>query len=223
MKDFNAINRVMGNVADGEHKPMRISMQFFADGGGNGDGADDNTGDDGDDDQDDDDQDDKGSGDKGKKSDKKKYFTQEELDEAIKKRLERERKKAEKEKAAAEADKNKTAEQKAKEQAEKTAKEQVNEVNFMSQKLVCYDNDVPKANINKVIKLANVYVDDDTDFEEAILKVKEDFPFLFKESKSEDDEEDNNKAWGQRQTGKTTKIDPVEARFLEKNPGLKID
>lgn len=223
MKDFNAINRVMGNVADGEHKPMRISMQFFADGGGNGDGADDNTGDDGDDDQDDDDQDDKGSGDKGKKSDKKKYFTQEELDEAIKKRLERERKKAEKEKAAAEADKNKTAEQKAKEQAEKTAKEQVNKVNFMSQKLVCYDNDVPKANINKVIKLANVYVDDDTDFEEAILKVKEDFPFLFKESKSEDDEEDNNKAWGQRQTGKTTKIDPVEARFLEKNPGLKID
>lgn len=220
MKDFNAINRVMGNVADGEHKPMRISMQFFADGGGNGDGADDNTGDDGDDDQDDDDQDDKGSGDKGKKSDKKKYFTQEELDEAIKKRLERERKKAEKKQTAKK-------EKSEDDPADKKAAENNEKLTALEEKVLCYDHDIAKEYVKEAIALAKVYVDEDTDMDDALEMVTKKFPQFVKGYKTDkgqdDDEEDNNKAWGQRQTGKTTKIDPVEARFLEKNPGLKID
>lgn len=211
MSDFNAINRVMG-VADNEHKPMHISMQYFAE-KADGD-ADDNGGDDGDDDQS-----------KGEQSGKKgKTFTQEEVDALIDKRFARERKNAEKAKADAEAEKNKTAEQKAKEKADKTAKEQADKLTALEQKTICYDADVPRANVSKVIKLANTYTDDDTDFEEAVNKVKEDFTFLFKDTKSDDDEdeeEDKPATTGKKTKGGRKDVDGVAAAFYARNPDLK--
>ena len=203
---------------------LKYNLQYFADDNGNADqdGAD-NSGD-GDDDQDDDDQDDKGSGDKGKKSDKKKYFTQEELDEAIKKRLERERKKVEKKQTAKK-------EKSEDDPADKKAAENNEKLTALEEKVLCYDHDIAKEYVKEAIALAKVYVDEDTDMDEALDLVTKKFPQFVKGSgkkKSddpydEDDDTDNKKSWGQRQKGSSKKIDPVEARFLEKNPGLKID
>jgi len=203
---------------------LKYNLQFFADKGEGGDGADDNTGDNGDDDQDDDDQDDKGSGDKGKKSDKKKYFTQEELDEAIKKRLERERKKAEKKQTAKK-------EKSEDDPADKKAAENNEKLTALEEKVLCYDHDIAKEYVKEAIALAKAYVDDDTDMDEALDLVTEKFPQFVKGSGKKkpddpydgDDDTDNKKSWGQRQKGQSKKIDPVEACFLEKNPGLKID
>lgn len=203
---------------------LKYNLQYFADGGGNGDGADDNTGDDGDDDQDDADQDDNDADDKSKKSGKK-YFTQKELDEAIKKRLERERKKAEKKQSAK---KEKSEDN----PADKKATENNEKLTALEEKVLCYDHDIAKEYVKEAIALAKAYVDDDTDMDEALDLVTKKFPQFVKGSgkkksddpyEEEDDDTDNKKSWGQRQKGTSKKIDPVEARFLEKNPGLKID
>ena len=200
---------------------MKYNLQYFADGGGSGDGADDNTGD-GDDDQDDE-QNDDDSDDKSKKSGKK-YFTQKELDEAIRKRLERERRKAEK-KQTAKKDKSED------DPADKKATENDEKLSALEEKVLCYDHDIAKEYVKEAIALAKVYVDEDTDMDEALELVTKKFPQFVKGSGKknsddpydEDDDTDNKKSWGQRQKGSSKKIDPVEARFLEKNPGLKID
>lgn len=213
---------------------MPLNIQFFAE-GGDGDGGEDA----GDDDDDQDDDKSKGSG--------KKTFTQEELDAAIEKRLKREREKAKKEaekaRAKAEDDKNKTEEQKAKEKSEKETKAQADKVSALEAKLLCFEHDVAKDCVSDVVALAKAYVDEDTDFEEAIEKVIKKYPQFVKDSgkaskkrdkgaeeeeEDEDDEEEeeeetDNKPWGKRQTGKSKKMDGVEAAFLKKNPGLKID
>lgn len=204
------------------NQKLKYNLQFFADGGEGGDGAD-NTGDDGDDDQGDD-HDDKGTGNKSKRSDK--TFTQAELDEAIKLRLKRERDKAKKaEQAEKDKQDNKNSDDKSKATDDK--------VSALEAKLLCFEHDVSKDSVSDVVALAKAYVDEDTDFEEAIEKVIKKYPQFVKgtgKKKSadpyEDDEEDdtdNKGSWGQRQKGQSKKSDGVEAAFLRKNPGLKID
>lgn len=221
MKNFNAINRVMGN-ADNEHKPMHISMQYFAE-KADGD-ADDNGGNNGDDDQGDGDQDDKGSGGKGKKSEK--TFTQAELDEAIKLRLKRERDKANKQEQAKD-DKqgDKGTDDKSKDDAN------AKKLTSLEEKVLCYDHDISKEYVKEAIALAKAYVDEDTDMDEALEKVTKKFPQFVKastkskEDDQDDDEEetDNKGSWGQRQKGNSKKTDAVEAAFLKRNPGMKLD
>ena len=86
--------------------------------------------------------------------------------------------------------------------------------------------------MKEAIALAKAYVDDDTDMDEALDLVTKKFPQFVKGSgkkKSDDpydddeDDTDNKKSWGQRQKGTSKKMDGVEAAFLKKNPGLKID
>ena len=204
---------------------LKYNLQFFADGGEGGDGADNDTGDNGDDDQDDDDsqdadQDDK-SKDKSKKSGKK-YFTQEELEEIIDKRLKRERKKQER--------KQKAKEDKQGDKDSDKTEESAKKLSELEMKVLCYDHDISKEYVKEAIALAKAYVDEDTDMDEALEKVTKKFPQFVKgydskkkDSDDEDEDDTNKKSWGQRQKGSTKKIDPVEARFLEKNPGLKID
>jgi len=210
---------------------LKYDLQYFAaadDGsgaGGAGGGTDDN-GDDGDDDQDDD-QDDKGSDNKGKKSDKKKYFTQEELDKAIKERLKRERKAQEKQQKQDKDDKKSDKDSDDKSKSDENAKK----LSDLEMKVLCYDHDISKEYVKEAIALAKAYVDEDTDMDEALDLVTKKFPQFVKGYKTDkgqdddDDEEDTDskKSWGQRQKGTGKKIDPVEARFLERNPGLKID
>lgn len=205
---------------------LKYNLQYFADDNGNADqdGAD-NSGD-GDDDQDedqddddqDDSQDDKPKG-KSKKSGKK-YLTQEDVDRIVEERLKRERKKQERK-------------QKAKEdnQDDKGSNDANAKLSELEMKVLCYDHDIAKEYVKEAIALAKAYVDEDTDMDEALEMVTKKFPQFvkgYKTDKGQDDDENeedtNNKgAWGQRQKGASKKIDPVEARFLEKNPGLKID
>ena len=164
---------------------MKYNLQYFADGGEGGDGAEDNTGDDGDDDQDDD-QDDDDADAKSKKPDKKKYFTQKELDEAIKKRLERERKKAEKKQTAKK-------EKSEDDPADKKATENNEKLTALEEKVLCYDHDIAKEYVKEAIALAKAYVDDDTDMDEALDLVTKKFPQFVKgasKKKSADPYED---------------------------------
>lgn len=205
---------------------FNMNLQFFADEEGGDDSDGDDSGDDGDDDQDDDQDDDK-SKKKSKKSGK--TFTQEELDKAIADRLKRERAKEKKAKEKAEADKNKTPEDK-KADADK---EQSEKVSNLEAKLACFEHDVAKDSVSDVVTLARAYMrdDEDLDFDAAIEKVIKKYPSFVKGStkkKGDDDDEEEeeetkSKSWGERQKSKSKKTDGVEAAFLKRNPGLKID
>ena len=205
---------------------LKYNLQYFADNNGNaGQGEADNSGDDdGDDDQDDDDQDEKGS-DKPKKSDKNgKYLTQDEINQIIEERLKRERKKLKQQQPKDEKQDDKGADDKSKD-------ENAKKLSDLEMKVLCYDHDISKDYVKEAIALAKAYVDEDTDMDEALEMVTKKFPQFVKGYKTDkgqdddDDEEDTDskKSWGQRQKGASKKIDPVEARFLERNPGLKID
>ena len=141
---------------------------------------------------------------------KPRTFTQEEVDELIKKRIARERKKFEKDTTQA---KEKDAEEKP------AANEPDNKkLNEMEMKLLCYDHDIAKEFSKKAIALANAYLDDETDLDSALEKVLEDFP----QFKKGYDKEDNNKDWGARQGAKPPSTDGVMEAFKKRNPDLKL-
>ena len=151
-----------------------------------------------------------GADDTDNDQEKPKTFTQEEVDELIKKRIARERKKLEKEQT----------QEKDKETEEKPAvKEPDNKkLNEMEMKLLCYDHDIAKEFSKKAIALASAYLDDETDLDGALEKVLEDFP----QFKKGYDKEDNNKDWGARQGSKPPKSDGVLDAFKKRNPDLKL-
>ena len=151
-----------------------------------------------------------GADDTDNDQEKPKTFTQEEVDELIKKRIARERKKLEKEQT----------QEKDKDTEEKPAvKEPDNKkLNEMEMKLLCYDHDIAKEFSKKAIALASAYLDDDTDLDAALEKVLEDFP----QFKKGYDKEDNNKDWGARQGAKPPKSDGVLDAFKKRNPDLKL-
>lgn len=200
MKIFNQIKR----------KYLPVNLQLFAD-TEDGDGTD-NTGD-GDDDQN-----------NNNEQSGEKTFTQKELDEAIEKRLARERKKFEKKLSAKETKEGKPED---KPEDKKAADENNQKLTALEEKVLCYDHDVKKEYSKEAIALAKAYVDEDTDMDEALEKVIKKFPMFVKSTKADNDEgkdeTDNKESWGQRQKGSTKKVDPVEEAFLRKNPGLNID
>ena len=202
---------------------LKYNIQFFADDNGNaGQDPTDNSGNDGDDDQDEgqDDNQDEGQQ-KSKKSDKKsKYLTQEDVDRIVEERLKRERKKFQKQQTK---DDSKNSD-------DTPGDDNAKKLSELEMKVLCYDHDIAKEYVKEAIAIAKAYVDEDTDMDEALEMVVEKFPQFVKgyDSKKKDSDEDedegNNKgAWGQRQKGTNKKIDAVEAAFLAKNPGLKID
>lgn len=201
------------------NQKLKYNLQFFADKGDAGQAETDNSGNDGDDDQDEGDQDD----DQQKKSDKKgKYLTQDEINQIIEERLKRERKKLQKQQSKDDKQNDKGSDDAKDENAKK--------LSDLEMKVLCYDHDIAKEYVKEAIAIAKAYVDEDTDMDEALEMVVKKFPQFVKgyDSKKKDSDEDedegNNKgAWGQRQKGTNKKIDAVEAAFLAKNPGLKID
>lgn len=204
---------------------LKYNLQYFADDNGNaGQGEADNSGNDGDDDQDEG-QDDNGTDDKSKKSDKKgKYLTQDEINQIIEERLKRERKKFQKQQSKDDKQNDKGSDDNSKDDAN------TKKLSELEMKVLCYDHDISKEFAKEAIAIAKAYVDEDTDMDEALEMVAKKFPQFVKgyDSKKKDSDEDedegNNKgAWGQRQKGTNKKIDAVEAAFLAKNPGLKID
>ena len=199
---------------------LKYNLQYFAtnDNGNAGQNEADNSGNDGDDDQDEG-QDDNGTDDKSKKSDKKgKYLTQDEINQIIEERLKRERKKFQKQQTK---DDNKGSD-------DTPGDDNAKKLSELEMKVLCYDHDIAKEYVKEAIALAKAYMDEDTDMDEALEIVVKKFPQFvkgYKADKSQDEEKQDEQkgSWGQRQKGQPNKIDPVEAAFLKRNPGLKID
>lgn len=196
-----------------------FDLQLFADDGGDSDtdGEDSGSGDDQDGEESDEDGEDE------------KKFSQKELDDAVKKRLARERRKwqREQQKSESTADKDDagTGESNAGADAGKISAAE-KRASKLEVKVACYEADVAKDAVDDVAALAHAYMeaDDTLDLEDAIEKVVKKYPH-FKKSSVDPYESDPNKgkSWGERQNGGRKKQSGVEAAFLKKNPGLKID
>lgn len=195
-------------------KLYSFDLQLFADDNGGGSGEDDK---DPDDDPD---------------EEEEKKYSQKDVDEAIKKRLAREKRKwARKQEEPPKEEKKEEKTPGADESEEaKARKEAESKASSLEVKVACYEAGVSKDAVDDVTALARAYMaaDEDLDLEDAIEKVVKKYPQFKKGAADPDGEEEEdetkNKAWGQRQKGKgSKKTDGVEAAFLKKNPGLKID
>lgn len=189
-----------------------FNLQVFAGEGSEGDGTD--TGDD--DDQDEPDESDEGEDER--------RFTQQDVDEAVKKRLSRERKKWQRQQEKGEGNPGGGDNAGEKEDPEKKAA--LEEKSVLEIKVACYEQDVAKDSVDDVAALAKSYMaaDDSLDLEDAIEKVVKKYPQFKNVASQETDGTEVKGSWGQRQSGKgAKKVDGVEAAFLKKNPGLKID
>ena len=206
-----------------------MNLQVFA-----GDGGDDDPGDEGgDDDEPGDDDDDSDDDDEPEENEKK--FSQKDVDDAVKKRLAREKRKWQRDhqkkagkkpngKVKTGEDSNKDDDVETQELRDKAAK-----ADEMEMKWTCLEHDVDKSCVDDVLALARVHraKDEDMDIEDAIDEVLKKYPQFKESSKEKDEEEDEgetkNRSWGQRQNGRRKKTSGVEAAFLKRNPGLKID
>lgn len=206
-----------------------MNLQVFA-GDGEGDDPGDESGDDDDDPGDDDD-----DSDDDDQEENEKKFSQKDVDDAVKKRLAREKRKWRRDqqkksgkkpngKVKTGEDSNKDDDVETQELRDKAAK-----ADEMEMKWTCLEHDVDKSCVDDVLALARVHMakDEDMDIEDAIDEVLKKYPQFKESSKEKDEEEDEeetkNRSWGQRQNGRRKKTSGVEAAFLKRNPGLKID
>ena len=206
-----------------------MNLQVFA-GDGEGDDPGDESGDDDDDPGDDDD-----DSDDDDQEENEKKFSQKDVDDAVKKRLAREKRKWQRDqqkkagkkpngKVKTGEDSNKDDDVETQELRDKAAK-----ADEMEMKWTCLEHDVDKSWVDDVLALARVHMakDEDMDIEDAIDEVLKKYPQFKESSKEKDEEEDEeetkNRSWGQRQNGRRKKTSGVEAAFLKRNPGLKID
>lgn len=192
----------------------KLNLQFFAEGDT---GDDTGAGDDQDEDSDDDDADQGG--------DNEPKFTQADIDKAVARTIAKERSKAEraarrkkqKEKEGSESD-DENEEVRARKDAEARA-------NSLEVRCACFEAGVAKDSVKDVTALAKAYMeeDDKLDLEDAIEEVLKKYPQFKKGTADpyEEEEETRGKKWGQRQSGRTSKMSGVEKRFYELNPDLK--
>lgn len=200
-----------------EKKYGLLDLQLFAEEGAEG-------GSDGDDSGEGDDQADDDSDEDG---DDEKKFSQKDIDDAVKKRLAREKRRWQREHQKSKLDGDKDPEKDTKEDEEtKALKEKAAKADDLELKWTCLEHDVAKDCVDDVIALAKVHMakDEKMDIEDSIDAVLKKYP-QFKEASKDADENDSKLkgAWGERQRGKPGKLSGVEAAFLKKNPGLKID
>ena len=206
-----------------------MNLQVFA-GDGEGDDPGDESGDD-----DDDPGDDGDDSDDDDQEENEKKFSQKDVDDAVKKRLAREKRKWQRDqqkKAGKKPNgKVKTGEDSSKDDDAETQelRDKAAKADEMEMKWTCLEHDVDKACVDDVLALARVHMakDEDMDIEDAIDEVLKKYP-QFKESskdkdEGDDEEEPRSKSWGQRQNGRRKKMSGVEAAFYSKNPGLKDD
>ena len=206
-----------------------MNLQVFA-GDGEGDDPGDESGDDDDDPGDDDD-----DSDDDDKEENEKKFSQKDVDDAVKKRLAREKRKWQRDqqkKAGKKPNgKVKTGEDSSKDDDAETQelRDKAAKADEMEMKWTCLEHDVDRSCVDDVLALARVHMakDEDMDIEDAIDEVLKKYPQFKESSKEKDEEEDEegtkNRSWGQRQNGRRKKTSGVEAAFLKRNPGLKID
>ena len=197
-------------------KYQTLDLQLFA-----GEGED---GSDGDDSGDGDDQDDDESDEDGEEE---RRFTQEEVDEAVKKRLAREKRKWQREHQKKSTKKTDGQEESGEDgEDDREKREAIDKASRLEVRCACYEAGVSKDAVDDVTALARAYMaaDEDLDLEDAIEKVVKKYPQFKKGSAdpSEDEDETKGKSWGQRQNGRIPKkMTGVEKRFYELNPDLK--
>ena len=204
-----------------KEKFWMMDLQLFAGEGDPGDGADD--------DLDDDQNDDPDGSDPDDGQDEKK-FTQKDVDDAVKKRLAREKRKWQREQQKKSSGSGSDGGGNVGDGGEEKDNERLKEAESRALKAetraACFEAGVDKDAIDDVTALAHSYMeaDDSLDLEEAIEKVVKKYPhFKNKAGASDDDVDDvKGKSWGERQKGAGRRMSGVEAAFLKKNPGLKI-
>ena len=206
-----------------------MNLQVFA-GDGEGDDPGDESGDD-----DDDPGDDGDDSDDDDQEENEKKFSQKDVDDAVKKCLAREKRKWQRDqqkKAGKKPNgKVKTGEDSSKDDDAETQelRDKAAKADEMEMKWTCLEHDVDRSCVDDVLALARVHMakDEDMDIEDAIDEVLKKYPQFKESSKEKDEEEDEgetkNRSWGQRQNGRRKKTSGVEAAFLKRNPGLKID
>ncbi len=198
-----------------------MNLQLFAgdgdDGGDGSDGEDEDPDADPDSDDSEDDQDEK-------------KFTQKDVDDAVKKRIARERRKWQREQQKKASGSGTDGREGAGDDGEEKDNEKLKAAESRAIKAetraACFEAGVDKDAIDDVTALAHAYMeaDEDLDLEDAIEKVVKKYPHFKKGADSSDDADDTKgKSWGERQKGTSKKRSGVEAAFLAKNPGLKID
>ena len=200
-----------------------MNLQIFAEGGD--DGGDGSGGEDDDSDADSDDDDDPDDDQDEKK------FTQKDVDDAVKKRLAREKRKWQREQQKKASGSGTDGREKAGDDGEEKDNEKLkaaeNRALKAETRAACFEAGVDKDAIDDVTALAHSYMtaDEDLDLEEAIEKVVKKYPHFKKGTEDPDDDADDTsrKAWGERQRGTRKKRSGVEEAFLKKNPGLRID
>lgn len=199
-----------------------MDLQLFA--GDGSDGADGSEGEDGSDGEDDDPDDDS----EGDDAEEKK-FTQKDVDDAVKKRLAREKRKWQREQQKKASGGGTDGGAKAGDDGEEKDNEKLKAAESRAIKAetraACFEAGVDKDAIDDVTALAHAYMeaDEELDLEDAIEKVVKKYPhFKNKAGASDDDVDDSKgKSWGERQKGGSKRMTGVEAAFLKKNPGLK--
>ena len=200
-----------------------MDLQLFA--GDGGDGADGSEGEDGSDGEEDDPDDDP----EGDDAEEKK-FTQKDVDDAVKKRIARERRKWQREQQKKASGDGTDGRKKAGDDGEEKDNEKLKAAESRAIKAetraACFEAGVDKDAIDDVAALAHAYMeaDEELDLEDAIEKVVKKYPHFKNGADSSDDADGTKgKSWGERQKGTSKKRSGVEAAFLAKNPGLKID
>ena len=197
-----------------------MNLQLFAEGGDDGDSGSGGEDDDSDDDPDDSDPDD---------DQEERKFTQRDVDDAVKKRLAREKRKWQREQQKKASGSGTDGAGKAGNDGGEKEDEKLKEAESRALKAetraACFEAGVDKDAIDDVTALAHSYMaaDEDLDLEDAIEKVVKKYPhFKNKAGASDDDVDDSKgKSWGERQKGAGKRLTGVEAAFLKKNPGLK--
>ena len=198
-----------------------MNLQLFA-----GDGDDGGDGSDGDDD----DPDAESDNDDQEDDQDEKKFTQKDVDDAVKKRLAREKRKWQREQQKKASGSGTDGREGAGDDGEEKDNEKLKAAESRAIKAetraACFEAGVDKDAIDDVTALAHAYMDadEDLDLEDAIEKVVKKYPHFKKGADSSGDADDTKgRSWGERQKGTSKKRSGVEAAFLAKNPGLKID
>lgn len=169
--------------------------------------------------------------DEGDDPDDEKKFSQKDVDDAVKKRIAREKRKWQRTQQKNNAgsgkpdDKGKVGDGEEDEEKQEL-REKAAKADDLELKWTCLEHDVDKSCVDDVLALARVHMakNDDMDIEDAIDAVLKKYPQFKESSKGNDEEEDETrgKSWGQRQSGRTPKkMSGVEKRFYELNPDLK--
>lgn len=191
-----------------KRKKFTIDLQLFAREGTDGDDGDNAGGDD----------QDGGTPDKDVVEPEEKKYSEKDMEAAIEKRLARERRKWKREQMKSGDDDKPVAGDEGFDASK--ARQAEEKVSKMEMKIACFEADVDKNSVDDVAALARAYMEanDKLDLEDAIEKVVKKYPHFKKSS-----EPNASKSWGERHKGSGSKLSGVEAAFLKKNPGLKID